>query len=238
MAHRLDGVAVRPRPHPVRPIDHCGNRLEGADLVVGPHDRDQGGLLRDCLVQRIRGDQPAVVDGDLDQVRARRRGQPARRIEDGMVLDRTDHQSSAPLGPSPGTVRALDRQVVRLGATGGEDHLGGLRPEQRGDLLAGLLDHPPSGTAGRVQRGRVSDDAELGGHRLDRGGHHRGGRRVVEIGPGHGRSLSGVQERWGTTRFSSSPIATNERDLAELVTAERGARLSDSVTGVVSPCAP
>jgi hypothetical protein len=58
-----------------------------------------------------------------------------------------------------------------------------------------------------------------------------GGEQLDESRQGHGRSLSGVQEGSGATLFPSSPIQTNEREPAEPVTTERGARQTDKVTG-------
>ena len=55
-----------------------------------------------------------------------------------------------------GPEEPLDREVVRLGAAGGEHHLAGPAAERRGDALAGLLHHPARGPAGGVQRGRVA----------------------------------------------------------------------------------
>ena len=53
-----------------------------------------------------------------------------------------------------------------------------------GEGLAGLLDRAAGLPAGGVQGGGVARDAQLGGHRLDRLGEHRGRRGVVEVGHG------------------------------------------------------
>ena len=53
-------------------------------------------------------------------------------------------------------------------------------------LVAQLLDHPPGTSARGVERRRVPDLPELGGHRRGSLGQDRRGRRVIEIGH-HGR---------------------------------------------------
>ena len=105
-------------------------------------------------------------------------------------------------------VQALDGQVVRLGAAAGEDDLARPRAEGGGERLAGLLDEPPGGPAGGVQRRRVADAAEARGHRLDRLGDHRRGRRVVEVDrAGLGTAVDG----WGHRRRSLRRAADVDR---------------------------
>src|SRR5689334_19358084 len=83
--------------------------------------------------------------------------------------------------------------------------------------------------------GELGVDTLLVGTPLDERARPRGvrdrGARSATGGHGHGWSLSGVQESWVSTRFSSAPHSTNERDLADSVTAEREARQVDTVTG-------
>ena len=57
---------------------------------------------------------------------------------------------------------ALDREVVGLGAAGGEHDLAGPGAERRGDRLAGLLDDPP-GTAARRRAARTGCRRGRGG---------------------------------------------------------------------------
>ena len=82
---------------------------------------------------------------------------------------------------APRPEQALDREVVRLGAAGGEHHLARPAAQRPRDRLARLLDDPPGVAARGVQRGRVADPAELRGHRRCSFGEDRRGRRVVEI---------------------------------------------------------
>ncbi|WP_344812967.1 hypothetical protein, partial [Microlunatus aurantiacus] len=49
----------------------------------------------------------------------------------------------------------------------------------------------------------------------------------------HGWSLSGVRERWGTTRNSSAPIATDEQDLRNFLTSERVPRQTAPVIALL-----
>ena len=48
--------------------------------------------------------------------------------------------------------QALDRKVVRFGATSGEDHVAGARPEVTGDDFARLFHHAACAATCGVQR--------------------------------------------------------------------------------------
>ena len=85
-----------------------------------------------------------------------------------------------------GRRRAEDRQVVGLGAAGGEDDPGGGGVEQGGPLSAGLVDRGPRLFALVVGAGGIAVIlAEEGQHRLPYLGGHRGGGIVVEVDPVH-----------------------------------------------------
>ncbi len=139
------------------------------------------------------------------------RDQEVDAVQDGVVLDRADQQPDpARVGVTTGVEEALDREVVGLGATGGEQHLGGPRAQRLGDRLAGLLDHPARTTAGGVQRGGVAHDRHLGRHRLDHLRQHGRGGRVVEVdgGSGHRTSLGAALSRARrATRARGAPAA-------------------------------
>ena len=184
-AERLHRVGVE--RHVVRRRDRGQrlDRLDGADLVVGPHDRDQrdrAGVGREGRLERLGVHPAGGVDRQPLDHRALVLGQPEHGVHHRVVLDRAG-QDAAPVRVLAAAlpVEALDREVVRLGAATGEQDLAGPRPERRGEGLAGLLDQPPGGPAGRVQRRRVADVAQPRRHRLDRLGDHRRGRRVVEV---------------------------------------------------------
>ena len=127
--HRLDGVGVDqhlgcPLPDAT---DDLGERLDRADLVVDEHDRDDRGTGVD------RGG-----DGvEVDDARGRDRqpghpealgGEAVARRQHALVLERgRDHAVAPPVGPGPAG-RALHREVVGLGAAGGEHDLVGSAP--------------------------------------------------------------------------------------------------------------
>src|SRR4051794_29575333 len=90
----------------------------------------------------------------------------------------TTRRLGAPLPEQP-----LHGQVVRLGATAGEDDLAGPGPDRQCEGLPRLLHHPPGSPPGGVQRRRVADDLEPGAHRLDGLREHRRRRRMVEVRP-------------------------------------------------------
>src|SRR5579863_944248 len=103
-------------------------------------------------------------------------------VEHRVVLHRgREHPAAALVSRPPRPEQALHREVVRLGAAAGEDHLARPGTEHLGDLLPRLLDHP-AGTAPRiVQRRGVAEPAEFLRHRVDRLGQQRRGRGMIEI---------------------------------------------------------
>ena len=109
---------------------------------------------------------------------------------------------------------APHRGVDRLGARRREHDLARSGAEQRGDLLAALLDRDPGDLALGVHPSRVGVVvAEIGEHRLERRRAQRRRRRVVEIGASHGPAP------WDQTRATqwSSPsgrLASNCGDVS------------------------
>ena len=101
-------------------------------------------------------------------------------MADGVVLDRRGHDPVAARLAGPG--RALEREVVRLGAAGREDDLAGLGVEARRDPLVGLVERGPGRPAERVRRARVAEGlGQVRQHRVEDLAAERGRRRVVEV---------------------------------------------------------
>jgi hypothetical protein len=106
--------------------------------------------------------------------------QPFDGIEDRVVFDRRRHDArAAGVGVAACPEDALDRQVVTLGATRGEDDLRRPGAQESRQCLASLLHPTPRGAARRVQGGRVADRRQGTHHRLDRSGVHRGRGSVI-----------------------------------------------------------
>ncbi len=134
-----------------------GDGLYGTDLVVRPHDgheRNVLGILFDELANGLRVDTAVLVHGNPFELRALclfrairrfppRRGAQWRRRESGALRV---FFAALP-------VDALDCEVVRLGAAGGENNLGGVRSNSAGDAFAGVLDGGAGITSGSVQGG-------------------------------------------------------------------------------------
>src|SRR5699024_8818933 len=139
----------------------------GVDGAAVPR-RDEGGL------------RALVLDGVVDGV------------EDGVVLDAADDDAAALRVRRPGGAQAPDdREVVGLGAAGGEDDLAGPRPERRSELLARLLHGAAGSAAPPVGARGVAGERKLLDHRLPGRRGHRRGRRVVEVRAHHPESTSG-----------------------------------------------
>ena len=130
--------------------------LDGADLTVGPHHGRQRDGLRFRLQQRfecVDVDPALGVDVDHDQFSALVGLQPFGGVQHGMVLNpRQQHPASSwVFGPAL-PPEAFDRQVVRLCAARGEDHLGGMGAHCRGQLLTGRVHRQPGAPSRAVQR--------------------------------------------------------------------------------------
>ena len=89
-------------------------------------------------------DPPIAIDRQLDDLEAELL-EVAERVADGVMLDRRRHDA-VPAGLA-GPCRALEGEVVRLGAAGREDDLARLGAEVRGDLLMGAVERRARGPA-------------------------------------------------------------------------------------------
>ena len=114
--HRVgvDRDAVRVRDA-TRPRD----RLDGADLVVGPHHRHQGdraGVALDGGAQRVDLEPAEVVDRQQLDLGALVLGEPVQRVEHGVVLDRGGKDA----GPTRASASRRDQKrplTARLSAS-------------------------------------------------------------------------------------------------------------------------
>ena len=162
-----------------------GDGLYGTDFVVRPHDGHEGnvfGVLLDEFADGLRVDATVLVYGDPFELRALCLFEPFAGFFHGVVLDGGDENSGALrvfFAALP--VDALDREVVRLGAAGGENNLGGVRSNSAGDAFAGVLDGGAGITSGSVQGGGVAAVAHLFDHGVDGCGQYVGGGGVVEV---------------------------------------------------------
>ncbi len=200
----LHGVGVE--RHAVRPGDRrqLGDRLHRADLVVRPHHgrpaRPTPGPRRSRPRSVSGCTRPAASTGSHSTTApscsaSHRAASITAWCSTALARMRLRRRVLAAALP----VQALDGEVVRLGAAAGEEDLARPRTQGRGERLAGLLDQPAGSPAGGVQRRRVAGPAEARGHRLDRLGDHRSGRRVVEVDrAGLGTAVDG----WGHRRRS------------------------------------
>ncbi len=181
----LHRVGVERHPVGVGHGRQLGHRLHRADLVVRPHNADDGGIFLAILQrgpQDVGGNRPGAIHRQPVRHGTLGIGQPANRVEHRVVLDcRRKDPPAAAVGRAPCPEQALDRQVVRLSAAAGEDHLAGPRSEDLGDLLARFLHHATGPAARVVQRRRVAQVSELLDHRLDGLRQHRSRRCVIEV---------------------------------------------------------
>ncbi len=205
----LDRVGVQGDVELPCHVGQFTDRHDGADLVVGPHHGGEGdvlGVAGDGFAQSVRVDPSVCVDREVLDRGALVLAEPVDGVEDGVMLDGAGQDAGAVacrVGVAAGPVQALDREVVGLGAAGGEDDLAGAGAERFREGLAGLLDGAPGSAAGCVERGSVAGDAQLGGQRLCRLREHGGRRGVVEVS--HGGDDSTWPPRWAWADGDAPP---------------------------------
>ena len=137
LADALDRVDVEERALLLDDRADLLDRVDGADLVVGEHDRDQDRLVGHRRSHRRRVDASVLLDRQVGDVEALFLEALAG-VEHRLVLGlRRDDVVAAVLVELRG---ALDRQVVGLGRARGPDDLLAAGADERPDLLARVLD--------------------------------------------------------------------------------------------------
>ena len=100
-ADGLHGVGVHRDAEVVGDGGELTDRVDRADLVVGPHDRDQRdplGFVGESGAQRLGTDAAELVDLEQLHLGALVLAEPLRRVEHGVVLDRRDEHPHAAVG--------------------------------------------------------------------------------------------------------------------------------------------
>ena len=189
-------------------LGDLGDRLDGADLVVGEHDRDEDRAVVDRRVELVGIDPRVPVDGQLDDLEPELL-EVAQGVADRVVLDgRGDDPVAATLaGPRP----TLEGKIVRLGAARREDDLAGLGVQARGDPLVRLVERRARGAAERMGRARVAERARQERlHRLEDLRANRRRRGVVEVDrhPGDATPPASGRPYEASTRKSLPSIVT------------------------------
>jgi hypothetical protein len=108
--------------------------LDGADLVVGEHDRHDNGAGVERIGERVEVDEPAAIDTDAMYSKTVAL-EPVGGGEHTLVLERGRDDTVAGPGITRGAGRAFDREVVGLGSSTGEHDLRQVRANV-GDALA------------------------------------------------------------------------------------------------------
>jgi hypothetical protein len=169
----LHGVGVQDGAGREPPDDgaHRGEVGHRADLVVDGHHAHDGDVVSERRAQRREVDATRRVDRD-DGATGALDG-----VQHGVVLG-----GRADGAPTAAGDRTGDRRVVGLRAAPREDDLPGPAADDRGDVVAGLVDSAPRVTGEAVRSAGVGEAlGEERQHRRDRVLAHRRRRRVVEV---------------------------------------------------------
>ena len=192
LADGLHRVGVHGDPVGACQLDHLGDRLERPHLVVRPHHRHEGDRLRvavDGLLECLDVEPALGVDRQQLDRRSVAFGQPVQGVEHRVVLHGGGEDAGAAgVVAPPRPEQALGREVVGLGAAGGEHDLARPAAQRTRDPLAGLLHDAPGVAPRGVQRGGVADPQQLLAHRRDGLREHRGRGGMVEVGAAACRS--------------------------------------------------
>ncbi len=184
-ADGLHGVGVEERPAAVGENADGLDRLEDARFVVGEHDGDEGGVGTESFADLVGGDEAFGSWGKVGDVDALL-FELLSGVEDGVVLDGGGDEVLA------GSEAAEEGVVVRLGAAGGEGDVGGADVEERGEVLAGVVDGGAGGATVFVHGAGVAE--ALGPervHRVDDLAQDGRGGVVVEVDAAHAGWMSG-----------------------------------------------
>ena len=120
--HGLHGIGVHPHAVLMGDLGDLLDGLDGADLIVGHHDADEGSIGADGSFH-VLGTDVAVGGGlDIGDLKAQTL-QSSHAVHDGVVLERTGDQVLLVLA-CLGKGSALDRPVVGLRAAAGKEDLG------------------------------------------------------------------------------------------------------------------
>ncbi len=138
---------------------HLRDRLNNPGFVIGQHHRNERAaflVLPPCA--ELPGERSEVDHARFGHRESPHRpGRKAASRQDRRVLDARHQQVTKgrlvrPTAPRPGR----KHQHIRFGATGGEDDIPRLGPDQCSDLLTRLLHHPAGGPALGMDRGGVT----------------------------------------------------------------------------------
>ncbi len=154
LADSLCGVHVK--QHVVLPADRAERRdiLYDACLVVDVHDRCQLRIGTQCSGEGCRVEMPVRIrlePGHLEALFF----QHAKDVRDRLVFGRHGHQVLAAMRPIPCSTG--DREIVRLGRTGGPDQCPRIDVQQCGKLPGSDLDAGLACSARDVIRRRICE---------------------------------------------------------------------------------
>src|SRR3990172_1894195 len=136
LPHRLRRVRVERNTGLPCDGGDLGDRLDGPDLIVCVHDRDEDRLRGDRLPDILRIDHPVPVDRQDGDLGPERFQEPAR-FDRGRMLDGSgdDMVSPVPVGEED----PLDGMVVRFAPAAGKHDLGRVATEEARHLPARFL---------------------------------------------------------------------------------------------------
>ena len=164
LAHRLCRVGVHQRAVPVGDGRDFGNRLDGADLVVGVHDGHQDSIGCDDPLDVSGAHHPVLVHRQVGDAVALAFEPPAGLQHRRVLNGRGDDVVTA---LAIGRGHTLDGTVIGLAAATGEDDFCYLATQQRRHLCAGMLNCPLGLHAVGMRARRVAEVlVEVRHHRL------------------------------------------------------------------------
>src|SRR5581483_2953615 len=155
------------------------NRLDGANLVIGVHDRGERGLIGDSLFQFTRVNASILVNRQVGHSKAETL-QVLAGVEDGMMLDRRGDDVLALLLGSEG--HALDRQIIALGTAADKGNFRWPRMNRFRYLFARTINGLHGIATKRIDAAGIAIfGGQIGHHSIQHAPVKRGGCGMIEI---------------------------------------------------------
>ena len=146
----LDRICVERDPSCFGTPRDLGDILKSPDLVVHPHDTQDGDAALERPIHGVEIDPTVAIHWEEDRFAAQMLD-GLRRLEHGLVLDGAHGHAEWPAAGT-GCQSASDHgEIIGFRAPRRENHLAGLHPKGRGHLAPRQVDRGPRGTAEPVR---------------------------------------------------------------------------------------
>lgn len=188
LAERLHRVGMKDHAPFAADQTKRRDRLNGAGLIVGGHDRNEGGVGADGGTQVVGIDESGGIHGQVSDAEALAAAEVIEAVKNGVVFDGGCDQVASLVAEAAGDTE--DREIAAFGAAAGEDHLTGLATQEMGRPIPKEIQLTPGFATDVMDAGRIAKGLlEKRQHGQPHLGVERSGGVVVQIDRPHIREL-------------------------------------------------